>query len=157
MRTALYAIIALLLITSVAATNSYFIDDHVNLTQGSSYLTEYCVTEDDEPLAIDTQVSKSCYDLNGKPGCQTFDKSSAGVLVTVDKNTGSDGCSDVLITATEGATEGKYYYFIDGQMGEATITGETLLVNVAAVPEFGMIAAAGVLVAVGMVIKRKRG
>lgn len=131
----------LLCIAIVAATDMNIENDHLLVDSGGSVENVVCVTEDGQPLDIATGISRLCKDVNGLPGCQSTDAQATGLIISLDKKTGTDGCSDMTITATPEATPGKYYYLVNGVMGGVSITAETGSVWVNEVPEFGVVAA----------------
>lgn len=151
----LYTIIAIIAITTVSATDLSIEDDMILMDPSETTENTICVTQGGQPMDIRTVITKTCKDVDGQVGCQAEDTLTDDLLLSIDMRTGIDGCSEMIITTTSQAN-GTYYYHVGGVSGGVVITSETGRIDVN-VPEFGVVAALGLLIGCGIFIKKKRG
>lgn len=156
-KTMLFVMMALMAIGVASASNSYISDEDLTMAYYDTVVVDYCITGTGES-AIDVVVTATCRDANNVYGCQPADDSAAGLFTVVANPTviADGGCSELTLTTTiaDPADGGMFYYTVNGQVGGANIgTEETGRVFV---PEFGILAAVGVLGLAGLFVYKRR-
>jgi hypothetical protein len=150
-------VLALLLVSVVSATETTLSDDELTMDYTDVQVVTFCIENaQGVPQDVDVVVNPVCKDLNALLGCQPADvMNPVGFAVVPNElTTGADGCADLTLTTTLGeGEEGLFYYTVNGQIGGTTVGSETGSVLV---PEFGVVAAIGVLAAAGLFIYNKR-
>lgn len=157
MKKILVALIMMLaLVGAATATTTSLSEDAVSMDYTDTHVVEFCLFEGGVPQDVSVVIDPICKDVNDMIGCNPGDEfDPAGFTATpVEATTGADGCVDVVLaTNLAQGQEGKFYYTVNGQVGESTIGSETGQVFV---PEFGVLGAAAVLGLVGLYIYKKR-
>jgi hypothetical protein len=150
---------ALMVVGVASASNSYLSEDDLAMAYYDTAVVDYCIDDVNGQTGITVVLEGICRDTNDVYGCQPSEDASADGLFTVVANPTviDDGqCTQLTLTTTidNPADGGVFYYTVDGEVGGATIgTEETGRVFV---PEFGILAAVGVLTAAGIFINRRR-
>jgi len=154
---AMLFVVALLALSVVSATTTTLSDAEVGMDYYDVQVVEFCLNNAGGQQNIAVVVDPICKDVDGNYGCQPADASAAGLFsVTPSASTMDDGdCVNLTLQTTIADPEdaGKFFYTVNGQVGETTIGSETGTVFV---PEFGIIAALGILTIAGVYIYKKR-
>lgn len=154
MKTIIYILMLLALVVGVTATTTTLSDDNIKMDYYDTVNVEFCMANNDGPLDVNVVVDPVCRELNGLYGCQEDDdlNHTGFTVLPAELTTGEDGCVELVLT-TDLEYDGQFYYTVNGQIGGTTIGSETGSVLV---PEFGIIAALGILTIAGIYIYRKR-
>jgi len=151
---------ALFLVAAVSATTTTLSDGELTMEFVDVETVEFCISDAGGPMDVDVVISPVCKDLNGIFGCQLGLDDFAQTVFTavpVEPTTGEDGCVDVTLTTNiiDGGDSGKFYYTVNGMIGDATVGSETGGVTTD-VPELGVVAAGLTLLGAGLFIWKKR-
>ena len=147
-------IMALLLVGVVSASNGVLQDEYVTMGYNDTYVNTYCLFDNNAPVAnFEVQIDVVWQELDNVLGYSLGDVANpAGFSVTLlNTHTDVNGCVDLLLETTE--ENGLFGYTVGGWNGLTLVGPED---GYAFVPEFGVIAALGILGAAGFFISRKR-
>jgi hypothetical protein len=145
-----------LLVSVVAATETTLDDDYISMDYQDVRTVVYCISENENPVDIAVVVNPICKELDGVIGCSAGDlMNPAGFTVVPNEpTTGADGCVELTVTTDlDEETAGTFVYTVNGYNGLTYVGAETGTVEV---PEFGVLAAIGVLGLAGLFIYNKR-
>lgn len=147
---------ALLLVSMVAATDTTLTDDSITMGYEDERTVQFCMYHKGQPVDIEIIINPVCKELDNVLGCSDGDliNPSGFSVTTNDLTTGSDGCANITIMTSLSEEEaGIFAYTVNGYNGLSVVGAETGSVSV---PEFGVLAAFGVLGLAGLFVFNKR-
>lgn len=152
----LIAMMALTLVSSVFGAGDVLDPLDTTMAENDVELAQYCVHDvvpEDGTLTV--VVDPVCEDLNGISGCQAADDLATTEFTAVSQGdiTLVDGAGCTYIELTTIDASGRFYYTVNGEIGQAEITSETGSVFV---PEFTTVGAALALLGAGFYAYKKR-
>lgn len=144
------------MVSSALATDLDITPDLVSMSTTDVKVVDACISKSggDPLVGADLVVETYCMDLNSNEVCDGADISLPAGFSAVVTSTPTDasGCGEITLT-TSAATPGQYAYKVNGEDGGVIVASEHGLVLV---PEFGIIAALGMLTIAGMFVARNR-
>ena len=155
----LFVMMAMLVVSVVSASDSTLSDNSISMAYNDTAYVDYCIDNVNGQQNINVTIDSVCRDADGIYGCSVADDSATGLfdVQVIGPQVINEGeCTTLMLTTTinNEADGGNFYYTVNGRVGGVALgSGETGLVQV---PEFGVLAALGVLGLAGLFIYRKR-
>jgi len=146
--------VALMMLSIVSATDGELSEEYVTMSYNQTYSVEYCLTNNGNPVTnFPVVIDVVWQELDSILGYSAGDvMDPTGFDATLMANmTDANGCVDVQLD-TYGES-GLYGYSVNGYNGQSYVGNE---IGHVYVPEFGIVAALGVLAIAGIFIARRR-
>ena len=154
----LLAVMVMSIGSVMAAVGDELVPLDSQLGPNQTTYADYCVqdVEPSDQLVVVT-VDPVCQDVDGISGCNGVDDHNPSSFSAVSMGdiqaVNGSGCTMIELTTTADA-QGLYYYTVNGNVAEAEVASETG--SVETVPEFGVLAAIGVLGLAGLFVYKRR-